>query len=98
MNKCSVSKYCGGCQYQGIDYSKQLENKQKYVENLLKSFHSVDQIIGMDEPENYRNKMQISFAYDESHNVISGYYVSSSHMIVPINGCMLADEGINRIY
>ena len=98
MNKCPVSKYCGGCQYQGIDYSKQLENKQKYVENLLKSFHSVDRIIGMDEPENYRNKMQISFAYDESHNVISGYYVSSSHMIVPINGCMLADEGINRIY
>ncbi|MBQ1307196.1 MAG: hypothetical protein IIY56_03480, partial [Erysipelotrichaceae bacterium] len=52
----------------------------------------------MDEPENYRNRMQISFAYDEQHRIISGYYLPDSHMIVPVNGCMLCDEGINRIY
>jgi 23S rRNA (uracil1939-C5)-methyltransferase len=98
MNICPVNEFCGGCQYQGIEYTEQLELKQKYVENLFRNFHSVEKIIGMDEPENYRNRMQISFAYDDHHNVISGYYISDSHMIVPINGCMLCDEGINRIY
>ena len=98
MNICPVNEFCGGCQYQGIEYTEQLELKQKYVENLFRNFHSVEKIIGMDEPENYRNRMQISFAYDDHHNTISGYYISDSHMIVPINGCMLCDEGINRIY
>ena len=31
MNKCIYSTYCGGCQLQGIEYSKQLEYKQKSV-------------------------------------------------------------------
>ena len=98
MKICPVAEYCGGCQYQGIDYPSQLENKQKYVESLLSNFHCVEKIIGMTDPDNYRNRMQISFAYDEYHNVISGYYVPSSHTIVPVNSCMLCDEDINRIY
>ena len=98
MNICPVNEFCGGCQYQGIEYTEQLELKQKYVENLFRNFHSVEKIIGMDEPENYRNRMQISFAYDDHHNAISGYYIPDSHMIIPIKGCMLCDEGINRIY
>ena len=98
MNTCPVKEYCGGCQYQGIEYTEQLKIKQKYVESLLGSFHSVEKIIGMEDPDNYRNRMQISFAYDEHHNIISGYYIPASHTIVPINGCMLCDEGINRIF
>ena len=98
MNVCPVKEFCGGCQYQGIEYAQQLNRKQRYVEHLLNSFHDVENIIGMDEPENYRNRMQISFAYDEQHRIISGYYLPDSHMIVPVNGCMLCDEGINRIY
>ncbi len=98
MNVCPVKEFCGGCQYQGIEYAQQLNRKQRSVEHLLNSFHDVENIIGMDEPENYRNRMQISFAYDEQHRIISGYYLPDSHMIVPVNGCMLCDEGINRIY
>lgn len=92
MNKCIYSKYCGGCQYQGIPYSKQLESKQKNVDKLLKCFGKVKPIIGMDNPYNYRNKVQVSFGYDDNGNVICGNYVTSSHTIVPIDDCMICDE------
>lgn len=97
MEKCPVSKYCGACTYQGVSYSKQLETKQKQVEKLLSGFSSVNKIIGMKDPLNYRNKVQINFAYDDNHNVISGYYIPSSHIIVPIESCMIVDEKINEI-
>ena len=97
MEKCPVSKYCGACAYQGVSYSKQLETKQKQVEKLLSGFSSVNKIIGMKDPLNYRNKVQINFAYDDNHNVISGYYIPSSHIIVPRESCMIVDEKINEI-
>ena len=35
MNKCKYTKQCGGCDYQGMSYEKQLAKKQKYIEGLL---------------------------------------------------------------
>ena len=97
INKCPVSKYCGGCQFQGFSYSKQLEIKQQEIDKQLSSFHPVNKIIGMENPDNYRNKVQINFAYDDKHNIISGYYIPSTHIIVPIEECMICDETINEI-
>ena len=97
MNKCPVSKYCGGCQYQGIEYKTQLKNKQEYVNNLLNKYGKISPIIGMDNPLNYRNKVQVTFGYDENHNVIYGNYVQSTHTIVQIEDCMICDETANEI-
>ena len=98
MNKCPVSDYCGACQYQGIDYAKQLQIKQEYEEKLLSNFCHVNEIIGMDDPYNYRNKVQFSFGYDDQKNLISGYYLPDSHRLFNVDECMLADKGISRIY
>lgn len=95
--KCKVSKYCGGCQYQGIEYKEQLKLKQNNVERLLHSFGKVSNIIGMDNPLNYRNKVQVSFGYDDKKNVICGNYVPSTHTIVPIDDCMICDIKANEI-
>ena len=95
--KCPAARYCGGCRYQGTEYSEQLKMKQERMESLLSSFGKVSQIIGMDDPYHYRNKVQMNYAYDEHHNIISGYYVEGSHVIVPIDECQICDENINRI-
>ena len=34
MKPCPYAKKCGGCDYQGIPYEKQLEMKQKALEEL----------------------------------------------------------------
>lgn len=97
MKKCIVSKYCGGCQLQGISYEKQLSIKQDSIDNLLGKIHKVNNIIGMNNPTHYRNKVQVSFAYDERHNVVCGNYVPSTHTIVEIEDCMICDEKANEI-
>jgi len=97
MEKCKVARYCGGCQYQGLDYQKQLAEKQKNEEKLFSSFGKVLPIIGMNDPYHYRNKVQVSFGYDEEHRVICGNYVNSTHFIVPIEDCQICDETANSI-
>ena len=99
LNKdiCPVAKYCGGCQLQGFSYDRQLEIKQKKVEELLKGFHKVEKIIGMNDPYHYRNKIQVSFGYDDRHNIICGNYVQGTHQIVEIEKCMICDEKANQI-
>ncbi len=97
MKKCPVSEYCGGCQYQGIDYEKQLERKQESVNKLLSCFHDVNPIIGCRDSLHYRNKMQVSFACDEKKRIIFGYYVPKTHTVVPVDECMLCEKGISEI-
>ena len=50
VTKCSVSKKCGSCQYQGVPYKEQLAAKQKRMKKLLGKFANVKPIIGMDDP------------------------------------------------
>ena len=38
VTKCSVSKKCGSCQYQGVPYKEQLAAKQKRMKKLLGKF------------------------------------------------------------
>ena len=97
MKKCSAYKYCGGCQYEGVDYDQQLKIKQDNINKLLSCFGKVNNIIGMKDPYYYRNKIQINFAYDEHHNIVSGYYIPSTHTIVPVEECLISDRKINEI-
>lgn len=92
IKKCPYARYCGGCNLQGFSYESQLVKKQEYIEGLLSKFHKVNKIIGMDNPLEYRNKVQVSFGYDDKHNVICGNYIPSTHIIVPIEECMISDS------
>lgn len=94
---CPVSKYCGGCQLQGLSYEKQLETKQKKIESLLRQFHTIEPIIGMEDPFHYRNKIQFTFGYDDQHRIICGNYVQGTHQIVEIEDCLICDEKANQI-
>ena len=91
-NICPVYKKCGGCQLQNLTYSEQLKLKQKKVENLLKKYATVNKIIGMDNPYNYRNKVQAAFFTNKKGQIISGVYQSGSHHIVGIDSCMIEDK------
>ncbi len=97
MKKCPAAEYCGGCQYQGIEYDKQLFIKQEKIDSLLSSFHTVEKILSCKESLNYRNKVQISFSYDEHRNILCGYYIPNSHMVVPIEKCGIASDEINQL-
>ena len=96
-NKCLYEKYCGSCSLWKYSYNEQLTMKNEYISKLLGRFVKVEPIIGMEDPLHYRNKIQVSFAYDENRRVICGNYISSTHTIVPIDNCLIIDEKANEI-
>jgi len=94
---CPVMKKCGGCQLLNLSYEEQLSFKQASVIKLLGKFRHVDEIIGMENPYHYRNKVQAAFSTDRNKNIISGVYQSSTHRVVNVDTCLLEDETADRI-
>ena len=92
VTKCSVSKKCGSCQYQGVPYKEQLAAKQKRMKKLLGKFANVKPIIRMDDPFYYRNKVHAVFDRDKKGNIICGTYEAKTHKVVPIEECMIEDR------
>ena len=92
VTKCSVSKKCGSCQYQGVPYKEQLAAKQKRMKKLLGKFANVKPIMGMDDPFYYRNKVHAVFDRDKKGNIICGTYEAKTHKVVPIEECMIEDK------
>ena len=92
--RCSVAIQCGGCQIQCLSYEEQLKFKQNKVYNNLVRIGGQDDfvmkdIIGMEEPFNYRNKAQFPVCLDKQGNVVSGFYAGRTHSIIGIDSCDL---------
>lgn len=94
---CPVAKKCGGCQYQGVPYEKQLQEKEKTVKKLFKGICPVHSIKGMKEPYHYRNKVHAVFDRDRRGNIISGVYEMGSHRVVPVENCRIEDQKADEI-
>ena len=92
LKKCTVSKKCGSCQYQGISYKEQLAVKQKKMNKLLKKFANVKPIIGMENPFYYRNKVHAVFDRDRKGNILCGTYEAKTHKVVPVEECLIEDK------
>ncbi len=97
MPRCPLSRKCGGCQLQNMDYPRQLKYKQETVVSLLGKYHHVKPIIGMERPYHYRNKVQAAFCLTRGGEVISGVYQSSSHRVVKVDSCQIEDPAADRI-
>ena len=67
QHKCEHFGVCGGCKWQDMDYTFQLEYKQNEVINNLKrighlELPEVSPILGSEKQYFYRNKMEFSFS------------------------------------
>ena len=96
--ECELYRRCGGCQLQAMDYSKQLEFKQRKVRNNLirlggfaeaKIDKVMEPIVGMEYPYRYRNKAQVPIGTDKSGQPIAGFYAARTHEIIPMTDCKL---------
>ena len=91
-NICPYAKRCGGCDYQGVPYEKQLAMKQEEMQKLLGGFGKVNPIIGMKDHLYYRNKVHAVFDRDRKGNIISGVYEKNSHRVVNVDSCLIQDQ------
>ncbi|GAB5558283.1 MAG: 23S rRNA (uracil(1939)-C(5))-methyltransferase RlmD [Schleiferiaceae bacterium] len=65
--KCEHFGVCGGCKWQNVDYTKQLEYKQSEVENNLKRIGhvEVENLLPIEPSQDiyhYRNKLEFTFS------------------------------------
>jgi 23S rRNA (uracil1939-C5)-methyltransferase len=67
---CAHFGICGGCAWQNLPYEKQLQYKQKQVQDQLQrigklALPELQPIVGCDETTGYRNKIEYTFATRE---------------------------------
>lgn len=85
---------CGGCQLMHLEYREQLKYKKEKVKNLLHKFAKLDfeveDCVGLDNPWNFRNKVQKPYRFDKKQKRnVTGFYKVGTHQIVPINECLI---------
>ena len=94
---CPYAKKCGGCDYQGISYKKQLEKKQSYMRKLMEPFGKINPIVGMDDPYHYRHKVQAAFSCTKRGHIVAGVYEKHSHDVVDVEQCQIEDAQADAI-
>jgi 23S rRNA (uracil1939-C5)-methyltransferase len=104
-SKCLLAKACGGCQWQHISYPTQLKYKTKIVKETLSRLGKlnnikVSDIIGMDEPWGFRNKIQYPIAgvsgKGSGIRIAMGYYRQGTHDVVDIDCCPIEHPQLSR--
>lgn len=90
--ECPLAKKCGGCDYQGVSYEKQLIKKQHEVKRLMENYCKVQPILGMENPYHYRNKVSAAFSRLRNGTLVSGIYEEGSHRVLNVDSCLIEDE------
>lgn len=96
-SRCKAFGKCGGCQLLDVTYNEQLLLKEKELSRLLRPFVKLEGIIGMEEPEHYRNKVSAAFTHDREGKPLSGVYKEGTHYIIPIETCLLENKKADEI-
>ena len=96
-SRCPVSKKCGGCQYVDMPYDQQLKKKQQLLSSLLSGYGKIEPIIGMDDPDYYRNKVHAVFGLDPKLRPTAGVYEAKTHHIVGVDSCFLENQKASAI-
>jgi len=103
MNICKHNDFCGGCTYQGIEYSRQLEMKNTEVLKLLKEkdihYEKYLGIEGSPKIFGYRNKMEFTFgnAVKDGEMTLGMHQKDRFMSIVTVDECQLVDQDFNVI-
>lgn len=97
---CPRFNDCGGCHFQHMEYSMQLELKTRAVKESIQNNGMDPELvlpcIGMKNPYHYRNKIQMVLS-EKSKKVMAGFYEENTHKIVNIDDCSIQDEVANAI-
>lgn len=93
---CNTFPRCGGCNLRHMDYDYTIKIKEQSVKNTLRKSLGreiiIDEIIKMDNPLYYRNKLQYPVGMDKDGNIKLGVYAERSHNIIETKECKIQDK------
>ena len=97
--KCNSYEKCGGCNLLHYSYNKQLEFKRNNIHLLFKNkginAHILE-VIGMNNPFNYRNKVIASVSLNNK-KIVYGMYEENSHDVVYNKNCLIQNKKLNEL-
>ena len=98
---CKTYKRCGGCSLRHIKYEETLNIKKNMVQNLVgKSLTKkikVNNVIGMEKPIYYRNKLQYPVGRDKNGLPVIGVFANRTHEIIPVENCLIQNQAAEKV-
>ncbi len=95
--RCPYFGKCGGCDWQHLEYEKQVTYKRDILEENLRKIGkikkpNIEEVIPSESPWFYRNRAQLKVK-----NGKIGFFEKASHNVVDIEKCYLLKEEIHNI-
>ncbi len=95
---CPVYEKCGGCALGHVSYAQELRIKQEQVLSALTRLGGLSEvpirpILGMDQPERYRNKGAFPYGMTDKGPAF-GFYAPRSHRLVPVADCLIEQKQV----
>ena len=101
IEDCKTYKRCGGCSLRHLKYEETLNLKRNIVQNLidktLKDSIKVNDVIGMQSPFHYRNKLQYPVGRDNKGNLVMGVFANRTHQIIPVENCLIQNQEAEKV-
>lgn len=93
---CSIYKRCGGCNLQHLTYEEQLNFKTQRVQDVMSRIGKLEdaeilRTLGMENPYNYRNKVQLPVGMN-GEDIVVGFYAPRSHDIIDMKTCFIQSK------
>ncbi len=97
--RCIHFGNCGGCQYQHLDYAKQIQVKEAILKDQFQRIAKIDAppiqpLVPAPDPWNYRNYVQFHLG----RNAELGYIHVDGEHLLPIQECHLPQSPINDLW
>ena len=90
---CPHFYQCGGCDWQHLDYSRQLDFKREIIvqqmKRIAKMEAEVKPVIGMESPWHYRNKVSWNCDHLDDGTLALGYYRRNRQALIPLQDCRI---------
>lgn len=98
---CATYKRCGGCSMRHIKYDETLKIKKDMVQNLvnkvLEGKIEVNNVMGMENPYYYRNKLQYPVGTNKEGKTIMGVFANRTHEIIPVEECLIQNREAEKL-
>jgi 23S rRNA (uracil1939-C5)-methyltransferase len=96
---CPYFGRCGGCQWQHISYSAQVEHKQNILRTQLQRHVGLSSVVvrpalEISDPWHYRNHVQFAVSRDG----MLGFMAAGSHQVVPVDECLLMHPRLTELF
>jgi len=99
---CRYFGECGGCQYQHLAYSAQLQLKHKQIGDLFERIgrfnrELVAPVIPCPQPYGYRNRIMIRSQWDKFKQGLNiGFIRADNRLVVDVEECLIAEPALNE--